>query len=269
MKNTPFLITAALLCAAPLTAQELELTPTPPKVEQPSAGSSELIEKATMALLGSHWKSTFEIVSEIGEESGATATISLNMSMQDITHFSASLTMTAEDPFEGEVKQNHTIMCDGEFLYADIEGVADMTQGMFSGPVKIELSALLGMLDMEEAPAAEDMVPLLGGMLSGMLGAIPLAEEGSTDKIRRYTASSEEEGTVTICFDAATFFLSSVEAVDAEGAKMSITAQDTEIVEEFEEGYFTFSGEAQDVTAMLAMMSGGGSAAPADDDLEF
>ena len=265
MKNTPFLITAALLCAAPLTAQELETSPPPPKVEQPSAGNSELIEKATMALLGSQWKSTFEIVSEIGEESGATATISLSMSMQDITHFSASITMTAEDPFEGEVKQNHTIMCDGEFLYADIDGVADMTQGMFSGPVKIELAALLGMLDMEEAPAAEDMAP----MFAGMIGAIPLAEEGSTDKIRRYTTSSDEEGTVTICFDAATFFLSSVEAVDEEGAKMSITAQDTEIVEEFEEGHFTFSGEAQDVTAMLAMMSGGGSAAPADDDLEF
>ncbi|MDE0586492.1 MAG: hypothetical protein OSB63_07720, partial [Planctomycetota bacterium] len=105
MKNTPFLITAALLCAAPLTAQELETSPPPPQVEQPSAGNSELIEKATMALLGSHWKSTFEIVAEQPE---ATATISLNMSMQDITHFSASITMTAEDPFEGEVKQNHT-----------------------------------------------------------------------------------------------------------------------------------------------------------------
>jgi hypothetical protein len=50
---------------------------------------------------------------------------------------------------------------------------------------------------------------------------------------------------------------------------MSITAKDTAIVEEFEEGHFTFSGEAQDVTAMLAMMSGGGGAAPADEDLEF
>ena len=266
MKNTPFLITAALLCAAPLTAQE----PDSP-VAEPSAQPSEFIEKAefvekaTMALMGSQWKSTFEIVSETGEESGAEATISLNMSMQDITHFSASITMTAEDPFEGEVKQSHTIMCDGDFLYADIDGVAEMTQGMFSGPVKIELSALLGMLDMEEAPAAEDMVP----MIAGIVGSMPFAEEGSTDKIRRYTASSDEEGTMTVCFDAATFFLSSVEAVAADGVKMSIMTKNTEMVEEFQEGCFTFSGEAQDVTAMLAMMSGGGSAAPADDDLEF
>jgi hypothetical protein len=261
MKNTSFLITAALLCAAPLAAQEIEATIEAPVVE-PSAASSELIEKATMALMGSQWKSTFKVVAEQPE---GEATITLNMSMQDITHFSASVTMTAEDPFEGEVTQNHTIMCDGEFLYADIDGVAEMTQGMFNGPVKIELSALLGMLDMEEAPAAEDMAP----MFAGLIGAMPLAEEGSTDKIRRYTASSDEEGTMTVCFDAATFFLSSIEAIDAEGAKMSITATDTAIVEEFEEGHFTFSGEAQDVTAMLAMMGGGGPAAPADEDLEF
>jgi hypothetical protein len=241
MKNTSFLITAALLCAAPLAAQEIEATIEAPVVE-PSAASSELIEKATMALMGSQWKSTFKVVAEQPE---GEATITLNMSMQDITHFSASVTMTAEDPFEGEVTQNHTIMCDGEFLYADIDGVAEMTQGMFSGPVKIELSALLGMLDMEEAPAAEDMAP----MFAGLIGAMPLAEEGSTDKIRRYTASSDEEGTMTVCFDAATFFLSSIEAIDAEGAKMSITATDTAIVEEFEEGHFTFSGEAQDVRA--------------------
>ena len=75
---------------------------------------------------------------------------------------------------------------------------------------------------------------------------------------------------MTICFDAVTFFLSSVDAVNADGSKMSITAKDTAMVEEFEEGHFTFSGEAQDVTAMLAMMSGGGGgAAPADEDLEF
>jgi hypothetical protein len=262
MNNTSFLITAALLCAAPLTAQTREEAEVAPTVEQPSAASSELIEKATMALMGSQWKSTFKVVAEQPE---GEATITLNMSMQDITHFSASVTMTAEDPFEGEVTQNHTIMCDGEFLYADIDGVAEMTQGMFNGPVKIELSALLGMLDMEEAPAAEDMAP----MFAGLIGAMPLAEEGSTDKIRRYTASSDEEGTMTVCFDAATFFLSSIEAIDAEGAKMSITATDTAIVEEFEEGHFTFSGEAQDVTAMLAMMGGGGPPAPADEDLEF
>jgi len=261
MKNTSFLITAALLCAAPLTAQETEVTTEAPVVEE-SAASSELIEKATMALMGSQWKSTFEVVAEQPE---GESTITLNMSMQDLTHFSASVTMTAEDPFEGEVTQNHTIMCDGEFLYADIDGIAEMSQGMFSGPVKIELPALLGMLGMEEAPAAEDMAE----MVAGMIGTMPLVEEGSTEKIRRYTAASDEEGSMTVCFDAVTFFLSSVEAVNTDGSKMSITAKDTAIVEEFEEGHFTFSGEAQDVTAMLAMMGGGGGAAPADEDLEF
>ena len=261
MKNTSFLITAALLCAAPLTAQETEVTTEAPVVEQ-STAPSELIEKATMALMGSQWTSTFEVVAEQPE---GESTITLNMSMQDLTHFSAAITMTAEDPFEGEVTQNHTIMCDGEFLYADIDGIAEMSQGMFNGPVKIELPALLGMMDMEEAPAAEDIMP----MIAGMIGTMPLAEEGSTEKIRRYTATSDEEGSMTVCFDAVTFFLSSVEAVNADGSKMSITAKDTAIVEEFEEGHFTFNGEAQDVTAMLAMMGGGGGAAPADEDLEF
>lgn len=261
MKNTSFLITAALLCAAPLTAQGTEDVTEAPVTEQ-SAASSELIEKATMALMGSQWKSTFEVVAEQPE---GESTITLNMSMQDLTHFSAAITMTAEDPFEGEVTQNHTIMCDGEFLYADIDGIAEMSQGMFNGPVKIELPALLGMMGMEEAPTVEDMMP----MIAGMIGTMPLAEEGSTEKIRRYTATSDEEGSMTVCFDAVTFFLSSVEAVNTDGSKMSITAKDTAMVEEFEEGHFTFSGEAQDVTAMLAMMSGGGGAAPADEDLEF
>lgn len=262
MKNTPFLITAALLCAAPLTAQGMKDVTEAPVTEQ-SAASSELIEKATMALMGSQWTSTFEVVAEQPE---GESTITLNMSMQDLTHFSAAITMTAEDPFEGEVTQNHTIMCDGEFLYADIDGIAEMSQGMFSGPVKIELPALLGMMGMEEAPAAEDMTP----MITGMIGLMPLVEEGSTEKIRRYTMAADEDlESMTICFDAVTFFLSSVEAVNTDGSKMSITAKDTTIVEEFEEGHFTFSGEAQDVTAMLAMMTGGGGAAPADEDLEF
>ena len=263
MNNTSFLITAALLCAAPLTAQETEVPATEVPVVEPSAVSSELIEKATMALMGSQWQSTFQVVAEQPE---GTAKISLRMSMQDITHFSAAITMTAEDPFEGEVTQNHTIMCDGEFLYADLDNVAEMSGGMFNGPVKIELSALLGMLDMEEAPAAADMAP----MFAGIIGLMPLVEEGSTEKIRRYTMAADEDlESMTICFDAATFFLSSVEAVNADGSKMSITATDTAIVEEFAEGHFTFSGEAQDVTAMLAMMSGGGQSAPADEDLEF
>ncbi len=262
MKNTSFLITAALLCAAPLTAQGMKDVTEAPVTEQ-SAASSELIEKATMALMGSQWTSTFEVVAEQPE---GESTITLNMSMQDLTHFSAAITMTAEDPFEGEVTQNHTIMCDGEFLYADIDGIAEMSQGMFNGPVKIELPALLGMMDMEEAPTAEDMTP----MITGMIGLMPLVEEGSTEKIRRYTMAADEDlESMTICFDAVTFFLSSVEAVNTDGSKMSITAKDTAIVEEFEEGHFTFSGEAQDVTAMLAMMSGGGGAAPADEDLEF
>lgn len=262
MKNTSFLITAALLCAAPLTAQGMKDVTEAPVTEQ-SAASSELIEKATMALMGSQWTSTFEVVAEQPE---GESTITLNMSMQDLTHFSAAITMTAEDPFEGEVTQNHTIMCDGEFLYADIDGIAEMSQGMFSGPVKIELPALLGMMDMEEAPTAEDMQP----MIAGMIGLMPLVEEGSTEKVRRYTMAADEDlESMTICFDAVTFFLSSVEAVNADGSKMSITAKDTAMVEEFEEGHFTFSGEAQDVTAMLAMMSGGGGAAPADEDLEF
>lgn len=262
MKNTSFLITAALLCAAPLTAQGMKDVTEAPVTEQ-SAASSELIEKATMALMGSQWTSTFEVVAEQPE---GESTITLNMSMQDLTHFSAAITMTAEDPFEGEVTQNHTIMCDGEFLYADIDGIAEMSQGMFNGPVKIELPALLGMMDMEEAPTAEDMTP----MITGMIGLMPLVEEGSTEKIRRYTMAADEDlESMTICFDAVTFFLSSVEAVNADGLKMSITAKDTAMVEEFEEGHFTFSGEAQDVTAMLAMMSGGGGAAPADEDLEF
>jgi hypothetical protein len=258
MKNISFLITAALLCVAPLAAQEVEVP-----VTETVSPSSELAEKFTNALLGSQWKSSLEVVAE-SPEGGVT--ISFDISMQDITHFSIAATMTSEDPFEGETVQNHKIMCDGEFLYADIEGVAELSQGMINGPIKVKLSEILKMAGVEELPTAEMIAP----MVAGLLGAVPLAEEGSTDELRRYAASSEEEGSMTVCFHASTFLLASAEGKRPTGEMFTITTKDTAVVEEFAEGTFVYDKEAQDITAMLQMMSGGpGAGAPADDDLEF
>jgi outer membrane lipoprotein-sorting protein len=260
MKNTSFLITAALLCASPLVAQEVEAT-----VEPPVPASSELAQKAAKALVGSKWKSKFDIAttSEMGDSS-----MSFDIRLQDLTHFAIGAKISSEDPFEGEIVQEFTLMCDGEFLYANSDNMAEMTGGMMNGPIKVEVAVLLQMLGQEEAPSSD----FFEGMVDEMLGEIPLKEEGSTDKLRRYTAASDEDGTMTACFYADSFLLASIEGARSEGDTFTLTASDSAIVEEFEEGTFTFVPAegvvVTDITAMLQMQMGG-PPAPADEDLEF
>ncbi|MDP6963655.1 MAG: hypothetical protein QGF46_05760 [Planctomycetota bacterium] len=262
MKNISFLLTAALICAAPLSAQEV--------VEEATvaeAPSSELAQKATKALVGSQWKSKFEVVatSEMGDSK---MNLNFDVKMQDLTHFAINAKITSEDPFEGDVTQEFALMCDGEFLYVNSDNMAEMTGGMMSGPVKVELAVIMQMLGQEELPNSE----FFAEMVDGLLNEIPLQEEGSTETLRRYTASSEEDGSMTACFYADTFMLASIEGSDPSGNTFNVTASDSAIVEEFEEGSFTFVPAegvvVTDMTAMLQMQMGG-APAPADEDLEF
>lgn len=269
MKNTSFLLTAALLCAAPLAAQEVEETVVEEiVVEETQSLSSELAQKATSALVNSQWQSKFAInIAEGDGEDGSETSIKLDIRLQDITHFAIEASVTAEDPFEGEVVQNFTIMCDGDFLYLNSPSLAEMSGGMINGPVKVEVKALMAMAGLEELPTSD----FFANMVDGLLGAIPLEENGSTEALRRYTVSAEEEGSVVACFYADTFLPASVEA-SKDGQTVTVTASESSLVEEFAEGAFTFVPEegvvVTDMTAMIQMQMGG-PPAPADDDLEF
>ncbi|MBC8369862.1 MAG: hypothetical protein H8E25_07675 [Planctomycetes bacterium] len=259
MKHTSFLITAALLCVAPLAAQEADAT-----ASEAQSSSSELSKKASAALVGNQWKSKFTIA--LNSED-ATANIVVDIKMQDLTHFAIDASIASEDPFEGEVTQEFTIMCDGDFLYFNSDNMAEMSGGMMNGPVKVGVKAVMDMMGLEELPTSE----YFSEMLDGLLGEIPLTENGSTEKLRRFSVSDEEKGSIVACFYADTFLPASVEG-NKEGSDFTLTASDSAIVEEFAEGAFTFvPGEGVVVTDMTAMiqMQMGGPPAPADDDLEF
>jgi len=289
MKAIVTVIVAALFCAATINAQEndksgdhsgQEMT----EVEAPDKGASsasiEIAKKFTNAILGGKWKSTltFEKVHEDPQEGPLTTSVDIAISMQDVKHFSISITGTAKAKDSGEalLEENYKFMCDGEFLYIELDGIAEKSNGMFSGPIKMKFSEVLKLLGLGESPTAEMMAAELITKVDSLIAAeksepagLDYTEEGSTDELRRYTTGSEEEGTYTVmCFYADTFLLASMKG-KVDGEDIQITARDTAVVDEFAEGAFTYDKEAQDVTAMLAMMSGGGGAAPADEDLEF
>ncbi|MFT7516956.1 MAG: outer membrane lipoprotein-sorting protein [Myxococcota bacterium] len=263
MKNTSFLLIAALFCAAPLAAQEVEET----AVAETQSAASELAQKATSALINSQWQSKFAIAMTADGDEEASTNITIDIRLQDVTHFAIEAAVTAEDPFEGEVTQNFTIMCDGEFVYVNSPSLSEMSGGMINGPIKVQVKALMAIAGLDELPTSD----FFASMVDGLLSEIPLTENGSTEALRRYSVSHEEEGSIVACFYGDTFLPASMEMA-SDGQIMTVTASDSSLVEEFAEGAFTFVPAdgvvVTDMTAMIQMQMGG-PPAPADDDLEF
>ena len=289
MKAIVIATVATLFCAATINAQVIdksgghsgqEMT----EVEAPDTGAStasiEIAKKFTNAILGGKWKSTltFEKAHEDPQEGLITTSVDIAISMQDVKHFSISIagTVKAEDSSEALLEENYKFMCDGEFLYIELDGIAEKSNGMFSGPIKMKFSEVLKLLGLGEAPTAEMMAAEAIAKVDSLIAAeksepagLDYTEEGSTDELRRYTMGSEEEGTYRVmCFYADTFLLASIKG-KVDGEDIQVTTRDTAVVEEFAEGTFIYDKEAQDVTDMLVMMGGGEEAAPADKDLEF
>jgi hypothetical protein len=284
MKAIVIATVATLFCAATINAQVIdksgghsgqEMT----EVEAPDTGAStasiEIAKKFTNAILGGKWKSTLTF--EKAQEGLITTSADIAISMQDVKHFSISIasTVKAKDSSEVLLEENYKFMCDGEFLYIELDGIAEKSNGMFSGPIKMKFSEVLKLLGLGEAPTAEMMAAEAIAKVDSLIAAeksepagLDYTEEGSTDELRRYTMGSEEGTYRVMCFYADTFLLASIKG-KVDGEDIQVTTRDTAVVDEFAEGTFIYDKEAQDVTDMLVMMGGGEEAAPADKDLEF
>lgn len=260
-------VSAALL--SPISAQEdgVQLEAAAP-VSNPAL---DAILEHVPAILEHSWKSTFSVSVHEGESQKMALTAGVKF--QDKKHFSIELDMTVEDDFEGEKKMTFSILADGTFIYIDSPSMAELSQGMASGPVKVELALIEKMMASQMgggmAPEGAPGKDAIKEMVSGALEGFDFKEEGSSEGLRRFTLSGEEvNGFIT--FEKKHWFLSSMEMSFDEN-KAVVNATENAIVENFPEGTFTFTvAEGQtvmDLTSMIQMM------APqeevADDDLEF
>ncbi|MDA9860529.1 hypothetical protein N9C81_01530, partial [Planctomycetota bacterium] len=250
------LCVGVLFCTAPLTAQEQLVFEDPDPVT-----AAELAGKITKAILGGPWKSSCYIT---GEEGGSKIPeIFLDIAVQDISHFSIAVTLTSENPFEfaylnlpvptnksdGVFVQNYKIMFDGEFLYAAIDGIYEMSEGMFVGPVKFNLGRVFPDLTVEIV--TEKIVSMLASEIEDQ----HFAEAVSTEDHNLYT-SHDYDRLFLWYFNPkygkhGSFSIKSVESYNKNYEKLTFTTNYIEVVEEFAEGTFTYENEAQDITAFM------------------
>lgn len=259
-------LTGAFL--APLSAQEAVEAPAEAPASNPAL---DAIMEHVPAILDNTWKSTFHVKAFEGETQQMDLTASVKF--QDKMHFHIDLDMTMEDEFEGEKTMSFTVLADGTFLYLDSPNMAEVSQGMASGPVKVEMALVEKMMGSQMgggmAPSGEMDKDALKGMLQEALSEFTFREEGSTEDTRRFILKNDDvDGSIS--FHKKHWFLHSADMA-FEGGKMNITTSDNAVVEAFPEGTFTFTiAEGQsvmDLTPMLQMSMPQEEAS--DDDLEF
>jgi len=260
-------VSAALL--SPVFAQEGE---TQPEASVPASNPAlDAILEHVPAILDHSWKSTFNVAVHEGETQQMALVAGIQY--QDKKHFTLNLDMTVQDDFEGEKEMQFSILADGTFLYVDSPSMAELSQGMASGPVKVELALLEKMISsqMGGGMSGEGGMDKDGmkEMISGALEGFTFKEEGSGEGLRRYTLAGDDVNGF-IAFEKEHWFLSAMEMSFEEG-KAVLNATENAIVEEFPAGTFAFAvAEGQvvmDMTPMLQMSMP--QEEVADDDLEF
>ena len=269
-KKTILIAVVAGAFLAPLAAQEtLEAAAPAPAASNPAL--EEVLERVP-AILDSTWKSTFHVQTFKGEEQNMV--LSAAVQYQDMKHFRVDFEMTVEDEFEGEKKMTFTVLADGTFLYIDSPNMAEVSQGMASGPVKAELGVVEKMLSSQmgggmnpEAGAMDKNA--LKTMVKEALADFNFKEEGSGDGLRRFTITSDEANGF-ISFEKEHWFLHALEMSFKE-SKVLISTSDNAVVESFPGGTFTFTvAEGKTVMDFTQMMQMAMPPEEADDDdLEF
>lgn len=253
----------ALAPALSLHAQEAEAAAPAPALDP---AVQALVDNLS-TIVESSWKSDFAIQAKEGEN--VVMDMSLSVQFKDLKHFAFDLSFTTKDEFEGEIKMAMSVVADGSYIYVNSEDMAAMTQGMMSGPVKVELGVLEGMLGAEAGVDVEDGSALKQMMVEG-LKELGLKEEGSTEGKRRYVFSGDD-GSGELIFNAKTWFLETGEMKSEEGV-MTITGSNSGKVKEWPEGTFTFKAAegvvVTDLTPMLQMGMGPPPGAD-EEDLEF
>ena len=270
-KKTILFASVSVALLSPLSAQE-SLTPLEAPVPASNPALDAIMEH--VPYLDSSWKSTFGASVHEGETQAVAFTAAVQF--QDKNHFFLDLGLTVQDDFEGEKEMQFTVLADGTFIYLESPSMAELSGGMASGPVKVELALFEEMTSslVGGAPAeAEEGLDknAIKEMISGALEGFTFKEEGSGEGLRRFTLVGEE-GNGMIAFEKEHWFLSSMEMSFGEG-KAVVNVTDSAIVEEFPAGTFTFTvSEGQtvmDLTPMLRMSMPQDQAGVADDDLEF
>ncbi len=268
----PVSVAAALL--APLSAQDQPATEAPVAEAATNPALNAILEHVP-AILDHSWKSTFHIQAFEGETPKMEMTAAVQY--QDTKHFSVDIQMSAEDEFGEQKDMSFLILSDGAFLYLNSPNMAEMSQGMANGPIKVDLATLTKLMQMQlgggmNPSGGEFNAEAMKGFLNGALEGYTFKEDGSGEGLRRYTLSGEGvEG--FIAFEKEHWFLSGLEMKFDEG-KAVVDTSDNAVVESFPEGTFTFTvaeGETvMDLTPMLQMsLANAPGAEEAEDDLEF
>ncbi|MDA0667264.1 MAG: hypothetical protein O3A95_03635 [Planctomycetota bacterium] len=260
-------VSAALL--SPVFAQEVDAP-----IEAPAPVSNPALDailEHVPAILDHAWKSTFNVSVHEGEvQSWA---LVAGVQFQDAKHFSVNLDMTVQDDFEGEKQMQFTVLADGTYIYVDSPSLAELSGGLASGPVKVELALLGKMLSSQMGGGMSGEGGMdkaaIKKMASGALEGFTFKEEGSGEGLRRYTLTGADVNGF-IAFEKEHWFLSAMEMSIDEG-KTVVNATENAFIEEFPEGTFTFTvTEGQtvmDLSPMIQMQMP--QEEVADDDLEF
>ncbi|MHC4822700.1 MAG: hypothetical protein ACYTEP_01625 [Planctomycetota bacterium] len=267
-KKTILIASISGVFLAPLSAQEATEAPA---TEAPASNPAlDAILEHVPAILDNTWQSTFHVKAFEGEEQKMDLTAAVRF--QDKMHFSVDLDLTVEDDFEGEKIMSFTVLADGTFLYLDSPNMAEVSQGMASGPVKVEMALFEKMVSSQMggmAGGGEMDKDALKGVLQEALAEFTFREEGSNEEVRRFILKNDDvDGSIS--FHKKHWFLHSADMSFDEGT-MNITTSDNGMVEGFPEGAFTFTvAEGQsvmDLTPMIQMSMPQEEAS--DDDLEF
>lgn len=267
-KKTILFASIAGACMAPLAAQEAAQETEAPAASNPAL---EAVLEHVPAILDKKWKSTFSVQGFEGENQMMDMTAAVKF--QDKKHFAVDMNLTTQDESEGETKMEFAIIADGTYLYLNSPNMAELSQGMMAGPVKVELALFEKMMGSQMggmAPAGGFDKEGISKMIKENLGDFTFKEEGSGEGLRRFVLGKDEVSGF-IAFEKEHWFLSSAEIVMGTEGKAVINTSDNAVVESFPEGTFVFTaaeGETvMDLTPMLQMQMPQDEAA--EEDLEF
>jgi hypothetical protein len=267
-KKTFLFASIAGACMAPLAAQEAAQETEAPAASNPAL---EAVLEHVPTILDKKWKSTFHVQGFEGENQMMDMTAAVKF--QDKKHFAIDLNLTTQDEFEGDMTMTFSVMADGTYIYINSPNMAEVSQGMMSGPVKVELALFEKMMgsQMGGMAGAEGFdKDAIAKALKEQLGEFTFKEEGSGEGLRRFVMAKDEV-TGHMSFEKEHWFLSSAEIVMGTEGKAVINTSENAVVEAFPEGTFTFTaaiGETvMDLTPMIQMSMP--QEEVAEEDLEF
>lgn len=264
--------TVALATAVPAFAQEAEAEAT--TAVAPNTALEEVLANVPK-LMNHHWQTTMNIAIQEGEN--PSQDVKIGLKFMDRNHFTVKLNTTVPGEFEDQ-KIDVDVVADGTYLFLNAANIAEMSGGMFSGPLKVELATVWKMVDMMAPSGAmqegEVNTDGLTKMVREAASQFTFKEEGSTEGSKRYVMGNDDVSG-HIVFSAKSWLPKSMEMAGPNGeGSMKMTTENSNLVEAFPEGTFTFTPAegvtVTDLTSMVQMqMNQMGGGMEEEEDLEF